>query len=91
MPLSFAPLAALENAAEFLPRHIGINAADEAHMLSVVGAASRRALMEAIVPASIARRRAMDLPQPVTEAAALAELKALAGQNQILKSCIGQG
>ena len=91
MPTSFAPLSTLENAAEFLPRHIGINAADEAHMLSVVGAASRRALMEAIVPASIARRRAMDLPPPVTEAAALAELKALAGQNQILKSCIGQG
>ena len=91
MPLSFAPLAALENAAEFLPRHIGISAADEAQMLSVVGAASRRALIDAIVPASIARRRAMDLPPPVTEAAALAELKALAGQNQILKSCIGQG
>ena len=51
MPTSFAPLSTLENAAEFLPRHIGINAADEAHMLSVVGAASRRALMEAIVPA----------------------------------------
>ncbi len=91
MPLSFAPLAALENAAEFLPRHIGISAADEAQMLSVVGAASRRALIDAIVPASIARRRAMDLPAPATEAAALAELKALAGQNQILKSCIGQG
>ena len=84
MPLSFAPLAALENAAEFLPRHIGISAADEAQMLSVVGAASRRALIDAIVPASIARRRAMDLPAPATEAAALAELKALAGQNQIL-------
>lgn len=36
------PLSALENAAEFLPRHIGIDAADEAHMLSVIGEASRR-------------------------------------------------
>ena len=91
MPTSFAPLSALENAAEFLPRHIGINAADEAQMLSVVGAASRRALIKAIVPPSIARSRAMDLPPPATEAAALAELKALAGQNKILKSFIGQG
>ena len=91
MPLSFAPLAALENAAEFLPRHIGIDAADEAHMLSVVGGASRRALIDAIVPASIARLQPMVLPAPVTEAVALAELKALAGQNQVLKSFIGQG
>ena len=97
MPTSFAPLSALENAAEFLPRHIGINAADEAHMLSAIGtagmagAASRQALIAAIVPPSIARSRAMDLPAPITEAAALAELKALAGHNQILKSFIGQG
>ena len=48
MPTSIAPRAALETAAEFLPRHIGISAADEAQMLSVVGAASRRALIDAI-------------------------------------------
>ena len=85
------PLSALENAAEFLPRHIGIDAADEAHMLSVIGEASRRALIDSIVPRSIARSRAMDLPAPATEAAALAELKALAAKNQVLKSFIGQG
>ena len=33
----------------------------------------------------------MSLPAPVTEAQALAELKALAAQNQVLKSFIGQG
>ncbi len=85
------PLSALENAAEFQPRHIGIDAADEAHMLSVIGEASRRALIDSIVPRSIARSRAMDLPAPATEAAALAELKAIAGKNQLLKSFIGQG
>ncbi|MBI3102198.1 MAG: aminomethyl-transferring glycine dehydrogenase [Burkholderiales bacterium] len=85
------PLSALENAGEFLPRHIGIDAADEAHMLSVIGEASRRALVDGIVPRSIARARAMDLPPPATEAAALAELKAIAGKNQVLKSFIGQG
>ena len=85
------PLSALENAAEFLPRHIGIDAADEAHMLSVIGEASRRALIDSIVPRSIARSQAMGLPPATTEAAALAELKAIAGKNQLLKSFIGQG
>src|SRR5574344_383608 len=84
-------LSALENAAEFQPRHIGIDAADEAHMLSVIGEASRRALIDSIVPRSIARGRGMDLPAPVTEAAALAELKAIASQNRLLKNFIGQG
>jgi glycine dehydrogenase len=85
------PLSALENAAEFLPRHIGIDAADEAHMLSVIGEASRRALIDSIVPRSIARSHAMDLPAATTEASALAELKAIAGKNKVLKSFIGQG
>ena len=88
---SALPLGALENATEFLPRHIGIDAADEAHMLSVIGEASRRALIDSIVPRSIARSTAMDLPLPVTEAAALAELKAMASKNQVLRSFIGQG
>ncbi|HVL43977.1 MAG TPA: aminomethyl-transferring glycine dehydrogenase, partial [Acidovorax sp.] len=48
-------------------------------------------LIESIVPRSIARSRGMDLPAPLTEAAALAELKAIAGKNQLLKSFIGQG
>ena len=85
------PLSALENHAEFLPRHIGIDAADEAHMLSVIGEASRQALVTSIVPRSIARATAMDLPAPCTEADALAELKAIASKNRVLKSFIGQG
>ncbi|MFY3383140.1 aminomethyl-transferring glycine dehydrogenase [Paracidovorax sp. MALMAid1276] len=84
-------LATLENATEFLPRHIGIDAADEAHMLSVIGEASRRALIDSIVPRSIARSQAMALPPATTEAAALTELKAIAGKNKVLKSFIGQG
>ena len=85
------PLGDLENPSEFIARHIGISAADEQHMLSVIGEASRRALIESIVPRSIARAQAMDLPAPVTEAAALAELKRMAQQNRLLKSFIGQG
>jgi glycine dehydrogenase len=85
------PLRELENANEFIPRHIGIDAQGEAHMLSVVGEASRRALIDSIVPRSIARAQPMRLPAAVTEAAALKELRALASKNQVVKSFIGQG
>ncbi|MDP1742310.1 aminomethyl-transferring glycine dehydrogenase [Polaromonas sp.] len=85
------PLRELENTSEFIARHIGIDDADETHMLSVVGSASRRALIEGIVPRSIARSQAMAIPAPVTEAQALAELKAMAAKNKVFKSFIGQG
>ncbi|MDY0747461.1 aminomethyl-transferring glycine dehydrogenase [Paucibacter sp. R3-3] len=85
------PLGELENAAEFHARHIGPDAADEAGMLSVIGQASRRALIEAIVPASIKRSVGMTLPAACTEAEALAELRAVAAGNKVLKSWIGQG
>lgn len=85
------PLTELENPAEFVARHIGPDAVDEQHMLGAIGAASRQALIEAIVPRSIVRSRPMDLPAPLSEAQALAELKALAAKNRVLKSFIGQG
>ncbi|MEO8250354.1 MAG: glycine dehydrogenase (aminomethyl-transferring), partial [Burkholderiales bacterium] len=86
-----ASLAALENDSEFLARHIGIDADDEAKMLAVVGEKSRRALIDSIVPRSIARKSQMLLPAPATEAAALAELKALSLKNKVFKTFIGQG
>lgn len=85
------PLRELENTSEFIARHIGIDDADEAHMLGVVGSASRRELIDGIVPRSIARSQAMAIPAPVTEAQALAELKAVAAKNKVFKSFIGQG
>jgi glycine dehydrogenase len=85
------PLRDLEPDAEFAPRHIGPWEDDERHMLSVIGAASRRTLIDTIVPRAIARSQAMELPAPVSEAQALAEIKALAAKNQVLKSFIGQG
>ena len=88
---SAKPLSELENAGEFIARHIGISERDEVHMLGIVGAGSRRELIDGIVPRSIARSTAMDIPASVTEAAALAQLKAIASKNQVLKSFIGQG
>ncbi|HEX5683880.1 MAG TPA: aminomethyl-transferring glycine dehydrogenase [Ideonella sp.] len=85
------PLDALENHGEFIARHIGPDTADEAHMLSVIGVASRQALIDAIVPKSIMRAQPMALPAVASEAEALAELRAVAALNQVKKSFIGQG
>ena len=85
------PLSELENPTEFIARHIGISVQDEAQMLRVIGEPTRAALMDSIVPRSIVRSQSMQLPPAVTEAAALAELKALASQNKLYKSFIGQG
>jgi len=85
------PLGDLENPSEFIARHIGIDETDEVHMLAVVGSASRRELVEGIVPRSIARGTPMAIPAPVTEAAALKQLKAIAAKNQVFKNFIGQG
>ena len=85
-------LAQLENADEFVARHIGITPEDERKMLAVIGESSRQALVESIVPRSIARRTPMDLPPAATEVDALAELKAIAAKNRHdMKSFIGQG
>jgi glycine dehydrogenase len=85
------PLKTLENTSEFVARHIGVEAADEEMMLKVVGSASRRDLIDGIVPRSIARQSAMNIPAAITEAAALAELKAISAKNHVFKSYIGQG
>ena len=84
-------LHALEHQSEFISRHIGISASDETFMLSVVGAASRKALIDGIVPRSIARSSPMAIPAAITEAAALAEIRAIADENQIWRNFIGQG
>ena len=85
------PLADLEHQREFAERHIGPRAADEAHMLGAIGAASRAALVDALVPAGIRRAETMRLPEASSESAALAELQGIAAQNRVLKSFIGQG
>lgn len=92
MPIPALPsLQQLENAEEFLARHIGIDAADEARMLPVIGSETRAELIDGIVPAAIRRAKPMRLPAPATEADALAELKAIAAKNKVFRSFIGQG
>jgi glycine dehydrogenase len=86
-----ATLASLEDRAAFERRHVGPDATDQAQMLAALGFASREALVEAIVPASIRRRAPMALPAGKPEAEALAELRAIAAKNRVLRTWIGQG
>ncbi|MEX8499356.1 aminomethyl-transferring glycine dehydrogenase [Leptothrix ochracea] len=88
---ALSALSCLENLAEFGPRHLGPDSSDEQRMLAVIGSPSRAALIDAVVPANIRRAAPMDLPAPTGEAAALAELKAIAAKNRVLTSHIGCG
>jgi glycine dehydrogenase len=84
-------LAALEQTDAFIARHIGTADDDQALMLTALGYPSRAALIDAIVPAAIRRGSRLALPPAMTEAAALARLKAIAAKNKVRKSFIGQG
>ena len=84
-------LVALEDRGEFIARHIGTTPAEQAAMLATLGYPSRVALMDAIVPPAIRESAPLALPGPVPEAEALAQLKAIAAENKVLKSFIGQG
>ncbi|MDP3033403.1 MAG: aminomethyl-transferring glycine dehydrogenase [Rhodocyclaceae bacterium] len=89
--MSTQTLTELEHRDEFIARHIGPSAAEQATMLATLGVASLDELIAQTVPASIRLTAELPLPQPQTEHAALAQLKVLAEQNQVRKSCIGLG
>ncbi|MDE2049266.1 MAG: glycine dehydrogenase (aminomethyl-transferring), partial [Betaproteobacteria bacterium] len=85
------PLNELEHAHEFHERHIGPSPDEQAQMLELLGYTSRSELRAAVVPASISRRKPFVLPPACTEAQALAELKAIAAKNRLMRNFIGQG
>ncbi len=84
-------LEALEAHDAFQARHIGPAPAEQAEMLRVLGFDSRQALVDAVVPRAIRRSTPMALPGPMSEAEALARLRAIAKRNKVFRSCIGQG
>jgi glycine dehydrogenase len=84
-------LTELEHHEEFIGRHIGPDAAEQAAMLAAIGQPSLQAMTDAIVPASIKLAAGLALPPAITEEAALDKLRTIAGRNQVFKSFIGQG
>ncbi|MBY8874990.1 aminomethyl-transferring glycine dehydrogenase [Micromonospora sp. PLK6-60] len=79
------------SAEQFADRHIGPAPDDERRMLKAVGYDSVDALMDAAIPEVIRWHGTLDLPEPATEAEAIAELRALAGRNTVAVSMIGLG
>ena len=75
----------------FAQRHIGPSPAEQARMLAVVGHESLDELARAALPPQLAGGTPLSLPPPLSEAAAQAELRRLAGKNQVLTSMIGLG
>jgi len=84
-------LSQLEHNGAFIERHIGPSPEQQALMLEAIGASSLDALIGTIVPADIQLPGPPAVGDAATEQQALAELKAIAGQNQRYKSWIGMG
>mgnify|MGYP006091569145 FL=1 len=84
-------LLQLEKRDEFVGRHIGPDAAQTSAMLDTLGVASIEELIEKTVPAQIRLNQKLNIQDAITEQSALNELKAIADQNQIFKSYLGQG
>ncbi|WP_200261662.1 aminomethyl-transferring glycine dehydrogenase [Streptomyces sp. HSG2] len=85
------PLSRLERGTPFEQRHIGPDHEAMAKMLAQVGYGSLDELTAAAVPDVIKNTEALDLPDARTEPEVLAELRELAGRNQVLHSMIGLG
>ncbi len=77
--------------ASFASRHIGPRQTDIRAMLATIGVPSVETLISQTVPQSIRLDRPLDLPEALSEAAALQELGAKMSQNRVLKSFIGAG
>ncbi|NMC26278.1 MAG: aminomethyl-transferring glycine dehydrogenase [Serratia sp.] len=84
-------LSQLEHSEAFIGRHIGPSSQQQQDMLETVGAGSLNALIQQIVPVDIQLPGPPAVGDAVTEHQALAELKAIASQNQRYKSYIGMG
>ncbi|MBI3716825.1 MAG: aminomethyl-transferring glycine dehydrogenase [Betaproteobacteria bacterium] len=85
---TFSQLAAQD---DFLSRHIGPSAAEQADMLAALGCSTLDQLTEKIVPAAIRSPAPLNLPAPKSEVEVLRELKTFAARNKINKNYIGMG
>jgi glycine dehydrogenase len=76
---------------DFRSRHLGPVGSDREQMLQKSGFSSLDDLIKAAVPQSILSENPLDLPEALSEQAALDALKAIMSKNRVLKSFIGQG
>ena len=76
---------------DFAQRHIGPDGDGTQAMLAAVGYASLDDLTQAALPPGLAAGGPLDLPGPLSEADALAELRRIAARNHVLTPMIGLG
>ncbi len=77
--------------ADFAGRHIGPDDRELKEMLAVVGVPTLDALIDQTVPAGIRSRSPLDLPAPMSEPELTAHLRAVAKENILCTSYLGQG
>ncbi|NJK36158.1 MAG: aminomethyl-transferring glycine dehydrogenase [Oscillatoriales cyanobacterium SM2_2_1] len=75
----------------FVHRHLGIDRTEVSQMVESLGVTSLEALIEQAVPEGIRLRRALNLPDSRSDYEALAELRAIAQENQVFRSYLGMG
>ncbi len=81
----------LDAPALFPSRHIGPHDQSLAKMLATLGVSSVEEFIDQVIPADIRFDQLLDLPDARTEHNLLKDLRAMASQNSIYRSCIGMG
>ncbi len=76
---------------DFLSRHLGPTAHDQAAMLDFLGCPDLETLIDQVVPGDLRTTTPLHIPPAQSEYQALAQLKALAQANQIRKTYQGMG
>ena len=76
---------------DFVRRHIGPGKAETQEMLEFLGYSEMEGLISDTVPEAIRLNRPLDLPAAVPEHVLLKEIRAIANENKIFRSYIGQG
>ena len=75
----------------FASRHIGPRDNDVQTMLQKIGAASLDELIDQTIPSNIRLKKALNLPDGMSEFEYLKELKITASRNKVFRSYIGLG
>ena len=76
----------------FVDRHTGLNSKDDLHqMLATIGVASVEELLQQVIPQNIRLKKALDLPEAMSEYEYAAHIAELASKNRTLRSFIGMG
>jgi len=76
---------------DFVRRHIGPSSLDQKAMLETMGLSELDTLIQQVVPTGILNTDRLNLDAGINEAAALEELAAIAAENVVNKSLLGQG